>query len=104
MARLIVDFKGDGIIKTWSKQYSFKCFIVPRDQISTSIDDIDSSNCVYFLVNNKLAKNEKRDIYIGKTNTGMRRFLITKKRKIFETNYFYLPQIVIILMKLQYKV
>ena len=88
MARLIVDFKGDGIIKTWSKQYSFKCFIVPRDQISTSIDDIDSSNCVYFLVNNKQAKNEKRDIYIGKTNAGMRRFFDHKKKKDFWDKLF----------------
>ena len=97
MARLIVDFKGDGIIKTWSKQYSFKCFIVPRDQISTSIDDIDSSNCVYFLVNNKQAKNEHKkkkdfwdklflftsdsDHFDETTIQGLENYLLTRYKK-----------------------
>lgn len=88
MARLIVDFKGDGVIKTWSKQYSFKCFIVPREQISTDIDGLDTNNCVYFLVNSKQAKDIKRSVYIGKTNTGMRRFFDHKRKKDFWDKLF----------------
>lgn len=95
MANLFVEFKGNGVIKTWSKQYSFECFIVPRDSVSTAIPDIKTKMGVYFLVNTSEGKIDqkgkpiKRNLYIGKTSKGMVRFFSHKSKKEFWNKLFF---------------
>lgn len=95
MANLNVEFKGNGIIKTWSKIYSFQCFIVPRNSVSTAIPDIKTDMAVYFLVNSLEGRidsngNEtKRQLYVGKTSKGMVRFFSHKSNKEFWDKIFY---------------
>lgn len=95
MANLFVEFKGNGIIKTWSKQYSFECFIVPRNSVSTAIPDIKTKMGVYFLVNtnegkiDQNGKSIKRNLYIGKTAKGMVRFFDHKSKKNFWNKLFF---------------
>ncbi len=81
MANLQVEFKGNKITKIWSKQYNFDCFIVPKDSVASSIPDFDSNMAVYFLIDSKEGKKEKRNLYIGKTSTGMSRFFNHKATK-----------------------
>ena len=95
MANLFIEFKGNGVIKTWSKQYPFECFTVPRDSVSTAIPDIQTKMGVYFLVNTFEGKKDqegnpiKRQIYIGKTSTGMSRFFHHKSKKEFWDKAFF---------------
>lgn len=81
MANLQVEFKGNKITKIWSKQYNFDCFIVPKNSVASSIPDFDSNMAVYFLIDSKEGKKEKRNLYIGKTSTGMSRFFNHKATK-----------------------
>lgn len=81
MANLQVEFKGNGIIKIWSKQYNFNCFSVPRKSITTSVPDMDTKMIVYFLVDSFEGKREKRKLYVGKTAKGMTRFFNHKREK-----------------------
>lgn len=95
MANLQVEFKGNGIIKTWSKQYPFVCFIVPRESVSTAIPDIKSKMGVYLLVDSFEGRKNadgsayKRHIYIGKTSQGMVRFFGHKAKKDWWDKIFY---------------
>lgn len=95
MANLNVEFKGKGIIKTWSKQYSFVCFTVPRESVSTAIPDIETKMGVYFLVNSYEGRKDqngnfiKRAIYIGKTSNGMSRFFNHKATKDWWDKIFF---------------
>ena len=95
MANLFIEFKGNGVIKTWSKQYPFECFTVPRDSISTAIPDIKTKMGVYFLVNTYEGRKDaegkpiKRQVYIGKTSTGMTRFFNHKSQKEFWDKVFF---------------
>ncbi len=81
MASLQVEFKGNRITKIWSKQYNFTCFIVPKDSVVSSIPDFDSNMAVYFLIDSREGKKERRSLYIGKTSTGMSRFFNHKVAK-----------------------
>ena len=96
MANLFIEFKGNGIIKTWSKQYPFECFTVPRESVSTAIPDIKTKMGVYFLVNTYEGRKDtdgnliKRKVYIGKTSTGMSRFFNHKsKKEWWDKIYFF---------------
>ncbi len=90
MANLRVEFKGNDIIKIWSKRYVFECFIVPRNRVSTAIPETkDKMMGVYFLIDSLEGRKDKegtiikRRLYIGETSTGMRRFFSHKATKDF---------------------
>jgi len=95
MANLNIEFKGNGIIKAWSKQYTFECFVVPRESVSTAIPDIKTKMGVYFLVDTFEGRKDahgnpiKRQIYVGKTSTGMSRFFSHKAHKEFWNKIFF---------------
>ena len=95
MANLLVEFKGNGIIKTFSKQYPFVCFVVPRESVSTAIPDIVSKMGVYVLVDSYEGRKHpdgfeiRRNIYIGKTSQGMVRFFDHKAKKDWWDKIFY---------------
>lgn len=84
MADLLIDFKGNGIIKLYSRKFSFDCYIIPKESISSNIEELETINGVYFLINDNESKAIKRHIYIGKTTQGrLQRFADHKKEKDF---------------------